>query len=259
MMEMEINNMDVIPEPFRSRMITYRDTLEICKQVPESNTYTYEYTPAWSPARRFENTRVTVEAIDTFVAARDLVRRGRVACMSCADDCHPTGCASTGSGCQEASLCYRSTLSNHLHARHYPIADNALLCSPGVQVFKAPEEEGFRALSAPFSVVVITCSGILNPRLYSSGTDPRDTMTPDDMLILRTKIETILQAAYLEGVTDLVLGALGCGARNNPPEDVAEAFRIVIARFPGLFSSIVFAIKPSSRRTRCCFSRILDT
>ena len=39
------------------------------------------------------------------------------------------------------------------------------------------------------------------------------------------KVRHILQVAKEKGVTHLVLGALGCGAYRNPPEEVAEIFR----------------------------------
>ena len=39
------------------------------------------------------------------------------------------------------------------------------------------------------------------------------------------KVRHILQVAKEKGVTHLVLGALGCGAYHNPPEQVARIFR----------------------------------
>lgn len=42
------------------------------------------------------------------------------------------------------------------------------------------------------------------------------------------KIRLVFQVAKLKGITHLVLGALGCGAYKNPPEEVAKIFRKVI-------------------------------
>ena len=39
------------------------------------------------------------------------------------------------------------------------------------------------------------------------------------------KVRHILQTARERGVTHLVLGALGCGAYHNPPEELARIFR----------------------------------
>lgn len=223
-------------------MITYRHTLELCKLVQPSDirTYKFAFQSDWRPVTRWERTRVSVIAEDTFVAVQ-MQQQGKVACLNFADDSFPTGCASTGSGAQEESLCYRSTLSRHIDMCHYPLRRDVLLYSPGVVVFKAPEEEGFQALPEPFRVDVISCPGVRHPCLDPSS----GRMTPDDMQALHTKIETILQVAYNERVDHLVLGALGCGAWRNPPEDVASAFKEVLDRHPGLFRSIAFAIKPS--------------
>lgn len=231
-----------LPEPFKSRIITYQHTLELCKLIPSSQLLTYKHTfqEDWDPVPMYKKTVVTVIAMDTFVAAQGL--SGKIAVLNFADDSFPTGCASTGSGAQEESLCYRSTLSRHIDIKHYPLMSNVLLYSPGIVVFKAPEEEGFVALTDPFLVDVISCPGVRHPCLDSAT----GQMTSNDMRILRLKIETILQVAYYEKVDHLVLGALGCGAWKNPPEDVASAFKEVLDRFPGLFASIVFAIKPAS-------------
>lgn len=244
-------NIMALPEPFKTRMITYQHTLQLCKLVPPSQLLTYKYVfqQDWHPVPRFHETRVTVVASDTFVTAQHLP--GKVACLNFADDSFPTGCASTGSGAQEESLCYRSTLSRHIDIRHYPLMNNELLYSPRVVVFKAPEEEQFQAIPVPFTVEIISCPGVRHPCL-----DPiTGHMKASDIDILRTKIETILQVAYLEKVDHLVLGALGCGAWRNPPEEVAAAFKAVIGAHVGLFESIVFAIKPSleshTRSTDC--------
>lgn len=229
-----------LPEPFKSRITTYQHTLDVCRLVHDSQllTYKYSFDANWHPLARYDSTPVSVIESDTFVAASRL--SGKIACLNFADDSFPTGCASTGSGAQEESLCYRSTLSKHIDMKHYPLINSVLLYSPGVIVFKAPEEENFQAIK-PFKVDVISCPGIRHPCLDTlSG-----NMTAADMQILRIKVETILQVAYNEHVDNLVLGALGCGAWRNPPGNVASTFKYAIEKYPGLFQSIVFAIKPS--------------
>ena len=54
----------------------------------------------------------------------------------------------------------------------------------------------------------------------------------------------MLDAALAHGHTCLVLGAFGCGAFGNPPEDVAAAFARVARspEFRGSFSLLAFAI-----------------
>lgn len=56
-------------------------------------------------------------------------------------------------------------------------------------------------------------------KVYADERD-RETMT--------LKVRLIFQVAREMGITRLVLGALGCGAYGNPPEEVARIFKRVI-------------------------------
>jgi len=70
----------------------------------------------------------------------------------------------------------------------------------------------------------------------------------NDREVMTMKVRLLLQVARERGVKRLVLGALGCGAYENPPEEVAGIFRKVILgskRRKGVgefFEEIVFAI-----------------
>lgn len=74
--------------------------------------------------------------------------------------------------------------------------------------------------------------------MYEHGKDK-------EMMVL--KVRHILQTAKAKGVTHLVLGALGCGAYHNPPEEVARIFKREICGGRGRkgvegFEEISFAI-----------------
>lgn len=62
--------------------------------------------------------------------------------------------------------------------------------------------------------------------------------------ILRHRMEGIVMAAYVHGVTHLVLGAWGCGAFMQNPKVVAKCFADVLKKFP-VFESVIFAIRPT--------------
>lgn len=60
--------------------------------------------------------------------------------------------------------------------------------------------------------------------------------------LFKKRIEHILQVAIINGRTDIVLGAFGCGAFKNPPFLVARAFKEVLSQYRGYFDKIVFAV-----------------
>ena len=62
---------------------------------------------------------------------------------------------------------------------------------------------------------------------------------------LRARIRNILEVAAANGADNLILGAFGCGAFNNPPDLVAGCFRyyLVDKGYRDYFKRVVFAIK----------------
>ena len=57
---------------------------------------------------------------------------------------------------------------------------------------------------------------------------------------MRTKVQTILEAAAHAGCDAAVLSAFGCGAYGNPPGEVAALFREALARSP--LAEVAFCI-----------------
>ena len=60
---------------------------------------------------------------------------------------------------------------------------------------------------------------------------------------MRKKIDFIFKIAIYYNYKNIVLGALGCGAFGNSPEEVAELFNDVIQKYHNNFDNIYFAIK----------------
>jgi hypothetical protein len=67
---MDIDPM-LLPEPFKTRILTYNHTLEICKSVKPHTikTYKYQYDPEMKiPVKIYDKTEVNVVPLDTFIA-----------------------------------------------------------------------------------------------------------------------------------------------------------------------------------------------
>jgi uncharacterized protein (TIGR02452 family) len=228
-----------LPEPFKTNIETWQHTKMICDKLPESFSEKIYHDPDFVPINKHK-TIYDIWQLDTLKAAFKLISLGfQPAVLNLADDFYAGGCVSTGSCAQEESLFRSTTLSKHLNQRSYPIKDNELLYSKNVVVFKGSAEEKYKPLDKIYKVDVITCPGIRHPNLTED-----DHMYPEDLARLKIKIENIFQSAYKNNVNSIILGALGCGAWKNNPEDVAQVFKEVIQKYDGLFKYIVFAILP---------------
>lgn len=96
----------------------------------------------------------------------------------------------------------------------------------------------------PFNnLSVISIAALRDPPL--TETLPPDFKFAEDKELTLDKIRLLLRIAALEGHSRLVLGALGCGAFNNPREKMAECF-LEVFREPefngGWWKEVVFAV-----------------
>jgi uncharacterized protein (TIGR02452 family) len=71
----------------------------------------------------------------------------------------------------------------------------------------------------------------------------------------------VLRLAGTNGVTKLVLGAMGCGAYGCPPRAVAQEMKSALEReeFVGWFETVVFAVYaagPSGQRNLDVFEEV---
>ena len=53
--------------------------------------------------------------------------------------------------------------------------------------------------------------------------------------------QRFLEAKYWSKAAT-ILGALGCGAFHNPPEEIVKIFNIYLEKYNGCFKTIVFAV-----------------
>ena len=236
-----------LPEPYRTRVMVWRDTKRRCDAMPklshDDGTRKSRYSSSLHATHYSKHpTRTHVVDMDTLDAAKALLASGsqRVAVLNLADPGFPGGNVQTGSGAQEESLFRRTTLCMHLPMIHtlYPLEEDACLISRRVVVFRDTEERGYCLLDrSTFEVDVLSCAGVRHPTLTTEG-----RMNDEDLQMLLEKVRLIYTSAMECGVDGLVLGALGCGAFRCPPDDVASVFRQVNLEFDGAFEVVVFAI-----------------
>ena len=179
------------------------------------------------------------------------------AVLNLANQQDPGGGVYTGSGAQEESCFLRSNYYTALYPfaqyanqydlpraeAQYPLDRNfGGVWSAGVTVFRGHELDGYPLLEEPWQTNFIAVAAINRPATVMEHGELM--LHPSMVAGMRNKIRTIMGIAADNGVSNLVLGTLGCGAFKNPPKHVAALFREVLEEpaFKGRYRRIVFAI-----------------
>ena len=236
-------------------------TYEMCQEEPlslltegtKAGQYVlYEKDPLFA-VKDGPTTNIVISSKRTLEAARQYYLEGKtVAVLNFANN-HCPGGSPYYAGAQEESLCRITNLypcllkeKETFYQKHSDSFKKGLLDYMGnsdliytslVTVFKTDE-------SAPkmlekkdwYLVNVITCAA---PELYEMPSNLKDYKNS----IILPRLRRVFEVAKGEGVQVLVLGAWGCGAFNNPPRIIAEAFKELCGDYH--FDTIEFAIDTS--------------
>lgn len=194
------------------------------------------------------NIEVTSES--TFAALKRLHEGGAAhpGCLNFASAKNPGGGFLNGAEAQEEALSRASALYKCLlQARDYYDRNrhcqtclylDLMIGSPRVPFFRDDEGE---FLEVPFQASVITAPAP-NAGAISHNEPNR---IAEIASTLRRRAKRVLHAAAWMGVTDIVLGAWGCGVFRNNPSMVARAFADLVlpgAPYASAFRRVVFAI-----------------
>ncbi|RMZ89855.1 hypothetical protein DV736_g2914, partial [Chaetothyriales sp. CBS 134916] len=185
--------------------------------------------PNFSPKLR--TTRVRVANSDTIDAALSLTTQGSpdspVCALNMASTIHAGGGFKRDAFAQEEALCYRSSPFFTLKTKFYPTPAKAAIYSPQVLVFRESMKDGhdlmdLREPSRLPVVSVVSTAAICRPGLLKSPGGRQVYRTAKDKELMMEKMRVILRVANRNRHRKLVLGAFGCGAFVNPPQEVAD-------------------------------------
>ncbi|KAJ5094885.1 hypothetical protein N7532_007176, partial [Penicillium argentinense] len=190
--------------------------------------------------------RITVQDQDTFTAARCILSTNsqvRVGILNMASEKNPGGGWLRGALAQEEALCLRSTLAATLNKEWYPLPSYGAIWSPKVAVFRDELENGYRVYNPEqrFIVGVVSLAALRRPALTK---DKKQFANPNDVQVLKNKMRQIMRIIADNNISYCVLGAMGCGAFQNPPYEVARIYKEVLGEeeWDGVFEEIVFAV-----------------
>ncbi len=270
----------------------FEDTLNLCnsdevlkKAVQESISGSIIYAEKdfpKLPTAKFKDTIISVNKYRTFETAQYYKKKypdSRIAVHNFASATNVGGGVTKGSKAQEECLCRCSTLypvlnieeniknfyEYHRKRRDSKYTDRCIY-TPDVVILKSdtdfpetlPENKWIK-------VDVLTCAA---PNLRANPNNPmnpensKPISISDDKLyeIHLKRAEKILAIAAYHGADIFVGGAFGCGAFQNNPYVVAEAYKDAVKKFKGYFQEITFAVycKPNDKGTNyLAFNKIL--
>ena len=241
----------------------------IQETIKNTSFYEAEDYPAL-PAKRFKKTAVSVFKRRSFDAAISMQRKHlelRIAVHNFASAVNPGGGVKHGSRAQEEALCRCSTLYPVLNTeenwkRYYTVNrergdslyTDACIYTPEIIVCKSDIDKPARLAREKWDNVDVITIAAPNLRHF--------TMSDEELFALQEKrLRHMFTVVAHHGAEIFVTGAFGCGAFQNNPEVVAEAYKKVLPEFEGYFKEIVFAIYCRSNELKNfeAFKRILGT
>ena len=220
------------------------------KSIAGTLFYEAENYPAL-PDKKFDSTKISVIQARTFETAFNLHKDNpdaRIAVHNFASATNPGGGVVHGSRAQEEALCRCSTLYPVLDTEenfqryydfHYSRQDSrytdACIYTPNIVVCKSDIDVPERLPKNDWiKVDVMTCAA---PNLR------RFLLKDYDLFeIHKKRARHMLTVLAANGVDIFVTGAFGCGAFQNNPKTVAQAYEKILPEFNGYFKEIVFAI-----------------
>lgn len=276
----------------RDEMIdVFRDTEEFYKadenlrqaiqdSIKATKFYAAEDYPSL-PARRFKQTIISVVKRRSLEAAVSMQRKYlelKIAVHNFASATNPGGGVKHGSRAQEEALCRCSTLYPVLNTdenwkRFYSvnrergdsIYDDACLYTPEIIVCKSDTDRPTRLPRDKWDLVDVVTVAAPNLRerpnnIYNPGNAKPAKISDEELFALQEKrLRHMFTVVAHHGAEIFVTGAFGCGAFQNNPAVVAEAYKKILAEFDGCFKEVVFAIycRPQETQNFDTFKRIL--
>jgi uncharacterized protein (TIGR02452 family) len=185
--------------------------------------------------KRYDKMEIEIKNEDSFTMSYEYLKdRYNPMVLNMASYICPGGGVKKGSCAQEEDLFRRSNYYQCLSKEFYPLKMNEVIYSPEVIVIKDKNNE---KMKKGFKVSCLACPAIRKPKLEKNG-----EYNEEDLKIMDMKIDMIFKVGYFHNHDSLILGALGCGAYENPIEEVINIFNEKIEKYWRCFKKIGFAI-----------------
>lgn len=239
-----------------SNVQIFMDTLDKSNNLKQTDWHVAKYYDVEALERISRNhqdqtgdIQISVSKEDSFQAARRLKNQNKdkdVLVLNFANSVSQGGGVRIGALAQEEDLCRTSTLYQSLISEEAylfysynrknnlgAIGSDTAVYSPNVYIIK---DENYQDID-PVKVSVLTMASPVREAV-TNATE-----------ILNRRIYKLLCLAENLGYNTLILGAWGCGAFGNDPEDVADIFKKNLRKF-NYFEHVMFAVKVVTKRDK---------
>jgi len=184
--------------------------------------------------------RINVENIDSFGMAYQMMKNGKlhIVVLNFMSPFTPGGGVERGCSAQEEDLFRQSNYFENIDKKLYEphgLEFDKGIYTPEVRVVKDNQSN---LLEKSFVVSCLAVAALHKPKLNTDGTYKRFV----DEKMMQKKIDMIFKVAYKHNHKNLVLGALGCGVFENPPEIISKMFKKSIEKYGHHFEEIGFAV-----------------
>lgn len=212
----------------------FRDTQTRTQKLPSTDSQVFSIDTLEEqhfPCTDFSH--VHIVEMDTLDAVLNIP--GSALVLNMASDVCPGGGVASGKRAQEECI-FRRTNAIHCYQKEWYPLRNACVYSPEITIIKTSTYEMLQDFD---TCSMIAMPGLRKPKLTPDGKSYARDYDRDAM---SNRIDAIFKLAIEKGHDTLVLGALGCGAFGNPPEEVAVLFKNAISKYGVAFVRIYFAI-----------------
>ena len=192
--------------------------------------------------KKYKNSCVLVINEDVLVVAEKYnisEKDSHILVLNMASYYKPGGGVLNRAMAQEEELFRRSNYFMSLNKPFYPLPKTNIILTNNVTIFK---NKYYEYMKTPFTVSMIAAAAIKNPKLIPHQKSSSLIYSNYDFDIMFCTIGNIFRIAHINNFNTLILGALGCGAYNNPPLEVIKIFNHYINLYNGCFKNIIFAV-----------------
>ncbi len=177
------------------------------------------------------------------ISAKEKYGDNYICLLNMANDSKPGGGYMKGARAQEEMLFRRSslpllqeTLENRYINKNLLLSEHRCVVVKDVDFFRKTANCDYE-FETPVKIDVLFMAAINTPNL-----SPQNEIFGKELESTQRRIEMIFKVAIIRGYKAICLGALGCGAFNNPPRQIASIFKKACDKYGKYFREIFFAI-----------------